>query len=85
MATLTIRNLDEDLKRKLRIRGAEHNRSMEAEARDILQKALRSSNAKTGMASMIREIIAPTGGIDLKLPDRSDDDSDRRIPDFREM
>ncbi len=38
--TLTIRNLDEEVKRKLRIRAASHQRSMEAEAREILAASL---------------------------------------------
>lgn len=38
--TLTIRNLDEDVKRKLRLRAASHQRSMEAEAREILAASL---------------------------------------------
>jgi plasmid stability protein len=40
MATLTVRNLNEDLVRRLRIRAAEHGRSAEAEHRDILQTVL---------------------------------------------
>ena len=39
MATITIRNLDDEVKRKLRLRAARHDRSMEAEARAILSKA----------------------------------------------
>lgn len=39
-ATLTIRNLDDDVKQKLRLRAASHQRSMEAEARDILARAV---------------------------------------------
>lgn len=38
--TLTIRNLDEEVKRKLRFRAASHQTSMEAEAREILRLAL---------------------------------------------
>lgn len=38
--TLTIRNLDESVKQKLRIRAAEHQTSMEAEARAILAQAV---------------------------------------------
>ena len=34
-ASVTIRNLEDDLKRRLRIRAAEHGRSMEEEAREI--------------------------------------------------
>ena len=40
MATLTVRNLDEDVVRRLRIRAAEHGRSAEAEHREILRFAL---------------------------------------------
>ena len=38
--TLTIRNLDESVKLKLRLRAASHQRSMEAEAREILAASL---------------------------------------------
>ena len=39
--TLTIRNLEENVKQMLRMRAASHGRSMEAEARDILTVAVR--------------------------------------------
>ena len=44
MATLTVRNLDDDLVRRLRIRAAEHGRSAEAEHREILRLALVGNN-----------------------------------------
>lgn len=40
MATLTIRNLDDDLHRLLRVRAAENGRSMEAEVRALLEEVL---------------------------------------------
>ena len=40
MATLTVRNLDDDVVRRLRIRAAEHGRSAEAEHREVLRAAL---------------------------------------------
>lgn len=40
MATLTIRNLPDDVHDALRRRAAEHRRSMEAEARDVLSQAV---------------------------------------------
>jgi len=43
MATLTVRNLDDTLVRRLRIRAAEHGRSAEAEHREILRAALTGS------------------------------------------
>lgn len=38
--TLTIRNLDDAVKQKLRLRAARHQTSMEAEARAILARAV---------------------------------------------
>jgi len=45
--TLTIRNLDAEVKRKLRIRAASHQTSMEAEARDILRRAVEDDHPLT--------------------------------------
>lgn len=43
--TLTIRNLDEEVKYKLRLQAASHQTSMEAEARAILAKSLAEAPA----------------------------------------
>lgn len=43
MAQLLVRNLDESVKGRLRLRAARHNRSLEAEARIILTEASMSS------------------------------------------
>ncbi len=40
MATLTVRNLDDDLKSTLRVQAARHGQSMEEEVRSILRQAL---------------------------------------------
>ncbi|MCC6433991.1 MAG: plasmid stabilization protein [Acidimicrobiales bacterium] len=40
MATLTIRNLDDKVRDRLRVQAAENGRSMEAEAREILSAAI---------------------------------------------
>ena len=54
--TLTIRNLDEGVKRKLRLRAAGHQRSMEAEAREILASHLAEEPAEsTGQKAAIAE------------------------------
>lgn len=81
MASITIRNLDEGLKRKLRLRAATRNRSMEDEAREILRSVLSEETALTGnLADRIRRRVEPLGGIELELPPR---DSIREPPDFR--
>jgi plasmid stability protein len=40
MASITIRNLEDDMKARLRLRAAEHGQSMEAEVRSILREVL---------------------------------------------
>jgi len=64
MASITIRNLDDALKRKLRLRAAHRNR-------DILRTALAQEPAETqNLADAIRELVGPLGGIELELPPR---------------
>lgn len=73
MATMTIRNLDDDLKSRLRVRAARHGKSMEEEARNILRTALKSEvKVGTGAALVadIRALVEPFGGIELELPPR---------------
>jgi plasmid stability protein len=66
MASITIRNLDDALKSRLRIQAAVHGRSMEDEARDILRSALsREPTRKGGLAAAIRARFAPLGGVEL--------------------
>jgi plasmid stability protein len=81
VASITIRNLDETVKRKLRLRAAQRNRSMEDEARDILQTALAQEPTQHGnLADAIRRSIEPLlGGVDLSLPARG---PMRDPPDF---
>ena len=72
MASITVRNLEEGLKRRLRIRAAENGRSMEEEARDILRTALyHQPPAQEDLASAIRARFAPLGGVELDIPPRS--------------
>ncbi|MDZ7923847.1 MAG: hypothetical protein U5M23_07240 [Marinagarivorans sp.] len=71
MATMTIRNLDDQLKMRLRIQAAQHGRSMEDEARDILRAALSQESARpVSLVDAIRARIAPLGGVELELPAR---------------
>ena len=79
MATLTIRQLDEKTKTKLRIRAAHHGRSMEEEARAILRSALTASSPQGNLAEAIHQRFAVFGGIVLKLARR---DAIRQTADF---
>jgi len=67
MATLTIRDLDDALKLKLRLRAAGRNRSMEEEARQILRAALTESPAPRG--SFVERVKSRFEGLgDVVLP-----------------
>jgi plasmid stability protein len=80
MASLTIRNLDEPLKARLRIQAAVHGRSMEDEARDILRTALsREPVQAINLAASIRKRFAPLGGVELPEVPR---EAMREPPDF---
>ena len=70
MASITIRNLDDTVKTRLRIQAATHGKSMEDEARDILAAAVnREPPLPTNLAAAIRARFAPLGGIELpELP-----------------
>lgn len=70
MASITIRNLDDEVKRRLRIRAAEHGRSMEEEAREILRRVVRETKPAHNLAAAIRARVAPLGGVELDLPPR---------------
>ncbi len=73
MSSITIRNLDPGVKERLRVRAAQHGRSMEAEARRILQSALTASETAQArnLYERIRERFAPLGGADLEVPPRA--------------
>lgn len=81
MASMTIRNLDDDLKTLLRLRAARHGKSMEEEARSILRSALQTEPLSgKSLVESIREMVEPYGGIELELPVRG---PMREPPDFR--
>ena len=69
VASITVRNLDEGLKRRLRIRAAENGHSMEQEARDILRAAKEPVPTKK-LGTAIHELFKPFGGVELEIPPR---------------
>jgi len=72
MATITIRNLDEKVKRELQVRAALDGRSMEAEAREALSALIAKEPpaSNEGLASRIRKRFAPYGAVVLEIPPR---------------
>jgi plasmid stability protein len=68
MASITIRQLDDDIKQRLRIRASHHGRSMEDEARVILREVLVDAGVPAHPVELARLLFSRTKGIDL--PDR---------------
>ena len=79
MASITIRNLDDDVKTRLRVRAAEHHRSMEEEARVILSEAVDHNPSSRNLADITRSWFGPDNGVDLELPSRG---PGRKPPSF---
>jgi len=71
MASITLRNLDDQTKERLRVRAARQGRSMEDEARNILRAALaQDTKPARNLAQAIRNRFEPLGGVELELPER---------------
>jgi antitoxin FitA len=82
MASITIRKLDDQVKLKLRIRAAQHGRSMEEEAREILSEAMKGKTEReTNLYDAMRVRLKAAGirGIELPKPERG---PWRKDPDF---
>ena len=79
MAAFSIRNIDEDVKDRLRLRAAQNGRSMEAEIRAILVEAVTPSPPEAGLLTTLLERFGELGGVELDLPPRRDMP---RYPDF---
>ena len=86
MATITIRNLDDRVKRALQVRAVLNGRSMEAEAREVISGSVLGDQSaveielEEDLGTAIRRLFAPLGGVELWIPPR--DRSSRQIPTF---
>jgi len=63
MRSVTVRNVPDEVHRAIRMRAAQHGRSIEAEMRDILESAVKP-RGRVKLGSMLAEI-----GRKLKLTD----------------
>ena len=70
MASLSIRNLEDKVKRRLQVRATQHGRSMEAEARAILVEAVREPADAAGLFTELLDRFGMLGGVDLEVPER---------------
>ena len=93
MASLTIRNLEDDTKKELRLRAARRGASMEEEARSILRAVVRANISLEDIAAKRRDPAPPNawesikrlrkkhGTFELDAPERTDFASDRPLLD----
>ena len=80
MASITVRKIEDELKQRLRMRAAEHGRSMEEEARSILRSALGGEAVpEKDLGTAIHELFKPFGGVELEIPPR---EPMRELPRF---
>ena len=70
MPTITVRGLDDGVIRALKVRAAREGRSMEAEVRDILTTATRSTDDERGFGTFLADAFAGLGAPDI--PPRTD-------------
>jgi plasmid stability protein len=79
MASITIRNVEDSVKARIRVRAAEHGRSMEEEARQILRNALSDHGGRANLADLA-EALFGREGVELEPHPPV---SSREPPDFR--
>lgn len=72
MAAVSIRDLDDEVRERLRVRAAEHGRSMEAEIRAILTAAVSRRDEDVGLAQALLSRFGDLGGVDLEPPPRTE-------------
>jgi plasmid stability protein len=77
MATLTLRNVGDELKARLRIEAAQHGHSMEAEVREILRRTLRAPSA----SRRLRQRFATLADPGLELPARVEPPRSPALPE----
>lgn len=65
MAAITIRNLDENVKAELKVRAGLNGRSMEAEARAILESATNQRRRPKNLAVALIELGEKYGPVDI--------------------
>ena len=70
MTILTIPNLDDATKQRLRLRAARHGVSMEEEVRRILNEALLNVEVPSGLGTRLRDRFAGLHAEALVLPKR---------------
>lgn len=84
MAAISVRDLDEEVAARLKVRAARHGRSMEAEVRAILASAVsEAADERPNLAQAIRQRFATIGGAEVQVPPRTDLPRAADLPELR--
>lgn len=74
MASITVRDVEDETKQRLRLRAARHGNSLEAELRVVLREAASArekvSRVPRNLYDAVRELVEPHGGFDIPIPPR---------------
>lgn len=88
MATLTIRNLDDEVKQALRERAARHGVSMEEEARVLLRRSVNGQESEKpsgeNFYDRVMALREKYGTFDLETPPRTEIAGERTVFDWAE-
>lgn len=71
MAAISVRDLDDRVRERLRVRAAGNGRSMEAEIRAILTAAVSEAESASDLFTALLDRFGDLGGVDLPVPARS--------------
>jgi antitoxin FitA len=71
LSALSIRNLDDRVKERLRVRAARHGRSMEPEVRAILTDAVAEPGESPDLFQALMNRLGELGGVELELSPRA--------------
>jgi plasmid stability protein len=83
MAAISVRDLDDDVAARLKVRAAQHGRSMEAEVRAILTETVSVAEEKRiNLAQAIREHFGAIPRVELEIPPRSEMPRAAGLPDL---
>ena len=70
MASITLCNLDDDVKTRLQVRADAHHHSLKEEARLMLRDAVERKPSSRNLVSIVRSHFRSANGVALELPPR---------------
>ncbi len=66
MATVTVRNLPDEVHQAIRLQAAQHGRSTEAEIREVLTRSVRPE-VRLRIGTELRRYAEQIGGVELEI------------------